>query len=159
MFKEIITMKRYTFENGFSTWEDAVCASCKVLINQNIITEKYTESIIQCIKKYGPYIIIGPNIAMPHSTENGEGVNGTAISFMKTVEPVHFEPGNPEKDAYLFFTLAANNPEKHLKNIQLIATELSDEDVVNKLMKSNSVEDLKEVQQIIEEKKLNQIYL
>lgn len=52
-----------------------------------------------------PYIVLAPNIAMPHSTESGDDVHGTEVGFMRVAKPVHFEKGNPDKDARIFFVL------------------------------------------------------
>lgn len=157
MFKEILKNNRYSFCNKFDTWEEAITASCQPILNEGIIKEEYIQSIISCIKKYGPYIVIAPDIALPHSTEGGSSVNGTAICFMKTKEPVSFKPGDPDMDVHLFFTLAANDSEKHMKNIQKIAIELSDDSVVSLLQKAENADDLQKVQSLIEEKGLNEI--
>ena len=102
----------------------------------------YVEAVINCVKKYGPYIIIAPNIAMPHSTEGAEGVNETAICFMKVEEPVHFDPEDPEKDARLFFVLASADHEKHLENMMRLSEMLMNEELVEELLEAKSKEDL-----------------
>lgn len=49
--------------------------SCEVLEADGTIEENYKEDIIACVEKYGPYIVIAPNIAMPHSQEGAKGVH------------------------------------------------------------------------------------
>ncbi len=66
-------------------------ASCQPLLDDGSIEQAYIDAVIGCVKKYGPYIVFAPNIAMPHSQEGAVGVNDTAVSFMKLEEPVHFE--------------------------------------------------------------------
>ena len=80
MLKEIIEKNRYSFHKGFDNWEDAVKASCKPLIEEGAIEAEYADSIISSIKKFGPYIVIAPNICIPHAQE-GKGVNETAVCF------------------------------------------------------------------------------
>ena len=53
------------------------------MVADGTVEADYADEIIACIEKYGPYIIIAPDIAMPHSQENAKGVHKTAISFMK----------------------------------------------------------------------------
>ena len=113
--KELIDKKRYSFHEGFENWEDAVAAACKPLIEDGAIDQTYVDAIIANVKKYGPYIVIAPNICIPHAQE-GVGVNETAICFMKTNKPVHFSD-DPEHDAKLFFVLASTDNEKHLQNL------------------------------------------
>ena len=79
---------------------------------------------------------------MPHSQEGAVGVNRTAISFMHVNEPVHFEEGNPDKDAVLFFVLASTNHEEHMKNMEQLAMMLLDSEMVEKLMQVQNADDL-----------------
>ena len=115
MLKEIIERNHYTFEESFDNWEDAIRAGYKPLLADNTVEDIYVQAVIDCVKKFGPYIVIVPNIAMPHSTEGAAGCNGTAISFMKVEKEVDFDPEDPDKKARLFFSLAATDHEKHLE--------------------------------------------
>ncbi|WP_195953736.1 PTS sugar transporter subunit IIA [Clostridium saudiense] len=141
MLKEIIEKKRYSFHKGFEKWEDAVEAACKPLIEEGVIEEEYVNSIVSSIKNFGPYIVIAPNICIPHAQE-GKGVNETAICFMRTEEPVHFSD-DPEHDARLFFVLASTDNERHMQNLVNMVGLIEDESVVEKMINSTSVEDLK----------------
>lgn len=141
MLKEIIEKKRYSFHKGFEKWEDAVEAACKPLIEEGVIEEEYVSSIVSSIKNFGPYIVIAPNICIPHAQE-GKGVNETAICFMRTEEPVHFSD-DPEHDARLFFVLASTDNERHMQNLVNMVGLIEDEGVVEKMINSISVEDLK----------------
>lgn len=141
MLKEIIEKKRYSFHKGFEKWEDAVEAACKPLIKEGVIEEEYVDSIVSSIKNFGPYIVIAPNICIPHAQE-GKGVNETAICFMRTEEPVHFSDDS-EHDARLFFVLASTDNERHMKNLVDMVGLIEDQNVVEKMINSTSVEDLK----------------
>ena len=143
MLKELIEKSRYSFHEGFERWEDAIEASCKPLIKEGIIEESYVDSIIKNVNKYGPYIVIAPNICIPHAQE-GEGVNDTAICFMKTEKPVHFSD-DPEQDAQLFFVLASTNNELHMKNLVNMVELVENEETVKKLIKAKGREDLEEI--------------
>lgn len=142
MLKELVESKRTCYHQSFSNWKDAVIASCQPILQQGVIDERYVKAIIDCVEKYGPYIVLAPNIAMPHSTEGAEGVNETAISFMKVEEPVVFEEGNPDKNARLFFVLASINHEKHLENMMQLASILTNPSVVEDLLQCKCDEDL-----------------
>jgi len=121
LLNKIIDNKVFDFQEGFDTWQDALRACGVPLINQGYCEPTYIDAVIACVEEYGPYIVIAPNIAMPHSTENAEGVNKTTIGFMKTEKPVHFDPTDPEKDARLFFTLVSANHEEHLENMMALS--------------------------------------
>lgn len=147
LLKELVEKNRVGFYEKFDSWEEAIKASCKPLLEDNSIEDVYVDSMIDCVKKYGPYIVLAPNIAMPHSQECAEGVNNTAISFMKVEQPVEFEKGNPEKNAQLFFTLASNNHEKHLENMSKLAIVLANEDIVKELLQAQTEEDLLKIEE------------
>lgn len=111
MLKEFVESNHYKFAEEASDWEEAIRMSCECLEADGTVEANYKADIIECVKKYGPYIVIMPNVAMPHSQECAKGVHKTAVAFMKLKKPVSFEPGNAEMDARLFFTLASCNPD------------------------------------------------
>lgn len=147
MLREFVEKKHYKFAKEAGDWEEAVRMSCESLEADNTVEANYKEDIIACIKKYGPYIIIMPDVAMPHSQEGATGVHKTAIAFMKLEKPVSFEPGDPEKDARLFFTLASCDSQQHLDNMSRLSEILSDEEVVAELLKAEGPEDLLRIQE------------
>lgn len=140
MFQEMIAKKYYSFHEGFDDWRDAVRAACVPLRADGTIEPSYEEEIIAKVEELGPYIVIAPNICIPHAQE-GVGVNGTAMCFMKTAKPVHFSD-SPDHDAQLFFVLASVDNEVHLQNLVALSETLSDEATVEALLKATSVEDL-----------------
>ena len=117
-------------------------ANGQPLIKQGYIEDEYLGAVIECVEKYGPYIVIAPNIAMPHSTEGAPGVLKTGIGFMKVENPVHFDENDPEKDARLFFMLASNDSEAHLNNMMQLADLLSNDDLVADLLTVTNDEEL-----------------
>ena len=141
MFKEFVEKKHYSFHEGFADWRDAVRAACQPLVDDKTIEPEYPEIIIGKVEELGPYIVIAPNICIPHA-ERGRGVNDTAMCFMKTEKPVSFDPNDPEKDARIFVVLAATDDEVHLNNLMALSETLSDEDIVAKLLEAKTPEDL-----------------
>ena len=101
MIHELIELNRVIFRESFPEWRSAVAESCTPLVADGSITEQYVADVIKCVETHGPYIVIAPDIAIPHSLAGGPGVNRSAICFMKVEQAVSFEPGNPEKDARL----------------------------------------------------------
>ncbi|MBS5000785.1 PTS sugar transporter subunit IIA, partial [Holdemania filiformis] len=97
ILKDIVDSKHYIFCEGFSDWTEAIKAAAAPLLAEGIIENTYVDAIIENVKEYGPYIIIAPEVAMPHSTLGGSGVHDTCISFMKTEKPVVFDPNDPTK--------------------------------------------------------------
>ena len=81
MLREIVENGYYSFAESFATWEDAIKASYEPLKKANIVEDVYIDAVIECVNKYGPYIVIVPGIAMPHSTEGATGsqLNGNFV--------------------------------------------------------------------------------
>ena len=152
LLNEFVDLKHYKFAEEAPDWEEAIRMSCESLEADGTVEGNYKELIIECVKIYGPYIVIMPDVARPHSQENATGVHKTAIGFMKLEKPVSFEPGNPEKDARLFFTLASCNPDQHLANMSRLSELLMNQEAVDALLKATKPEDLITIQKTILDK-------
>ena len=146
MFKEFVEKKHYSFHEGFDDWRDAVRAACAPLLADGTIEKEYPEIIIEKVEELGPYIVIAPNICIPHA-ERGRGVNDTAMCFMKTEKPVSFDQNDPDKDARIFVVLAATDDEVHLNNLMALSETLSDEDIVAKVLEAKTPEDLLKIEE------------
>ncbi|MGL5258924.1 MAG: PTS sugar transporter subunit IIA [Lachnospiraceae bacterium] len=147
MLREFVEKKHYLFVESVSDWKEAIRLSCKTLEDDKTVEKNYAEEIIRCVNEYGPYIIIIPGVAMPHSQEGATGVNNTAIAFMKLEKPVAFTEGDPDTEAQLFFTLASCNHDVHLENMQKLSMMLMNEEVVEELKKATTKEELLEIQE------------
>ena len=144
MFKDFVDKKHYSFHEGFNDWRDAVRAACQPLVDDGTVEKEYPEIIIGKVEELGPYIVIAPNICIPHA-ERGRGVNDTAMCFMKTEKPVRFSDDG-EHDAQIFVVLAAVDDDVHIQNLMALSETLSDEDIVAKLLKVKTPEELAKVE-------------
>ena len=139
MLKRIAQKGYYSFHEKFDNWQDAIKASVEPLIQSNVVNPEYAQSIINCINEYGPYVVIAPNICIPHA-EDKDNVNKTEIAFMKTDIPVNFSD-DPEQAVQLFFVLASNNEEKHLENLRNLMKMMMNEDLMESLAKVSGEEE------------------
>lgn len=140
LFKEFVTQKHYSFHEGFDDWRDAIRAACAPLVADGTIQKEYVSYIIEKVEELGPYIVIAPEICIPHA-ERGRGVNRTAMCFMKSETPVRFHEDG-EHDARIFVVLAAADDEEHIQNLMELSERLSDEETVAKLLAATTPEDL-----------------
>lgn len=147
MLRTFVEKKHTKFAKKASNWQEAIKMSCETLEADKTIDENYKLDIIECVKNYGPYIVLMKDVCMPHSQEGKDGVKDTSIAFMKLEEPVSFEEGNPEYDARLFFTLASCNPEEHLKNMTKLSEILSNENIIQELLNAKNDNDLIKIQE------------
>lgn len=140
LFKEFVAQKHYSFHEGFDDWRDAIRAACAPLVADGTIQKEYVSYIIEKVEELGPYIVIAPEICIPHA-ERGRGVNRTAMCFMKSETPVRFHEDG-EHDARIFVVLAAADDEEHIQNLMELSELLSDEETVAKLLAATTPEDL-----------------
>ncbi|MDR2784786.1 MAG: PTS sugar transporter subunit IIA [Treponema sp.] len=142
LLTEIVEKGLFSFVDEVDSWEEAIRQSCKALENAGIVGKLYAEEIIKCVGENGPYIVLMPGIALPHSMENSPNAYGTAISFTKINKPVSFDNNDPEKTASVFFTLAATDNDLHLKNMRRLFKMLTDEALCADLLTAASKEDI-----------------
>ena len=115
LLKDIVEANHYSFVDSFDSWQDSIYGAAQPMVADGTLDNQYLDKIIENVNTYGPYFIIMPDVAMPHSTLGGTGVYKTAIGFCKVKEPVVFDPNDETKNARLFFTLAAVDNEQHLR--------------------------------------------
>jgi ascorbate PTS system EIIA or EIIAB component len=142
MLKELVEGNRCQFLDRVESWQEAIRISCRPLVDNGIVDQSYGDELIENVNTHGPYIVLMPGLAMPHTMEGSERAKGTGISFMKLKEPVHFDPNDPEKDAVVFFTLAAADSEAHLNNMRCLCKMLSNEELLAELMTVSSTAEL-----------------
>ena len=149
VLQDIVAKKHYKFIDGAGlTWQEAVKISTESLIADGSVSEDFYKQIIACIEKYGPYMVFEHNVAMPHTTENAEGVYKTGIGFMVCKNLIDFgtDEDGEKKEANLFFTLCAENPDEHMNNIQQLANIFQNEDLLDALAKAETSEDILEAE-------------
>ena len=144
-------MLRYFLENDLlnitdkapKDWEEAMRISGEVMKKKGLVTDQYIDQVIADVN--GPYIVIVPGVAMPHSSAKNEGVKGTGIGCTIFPNTVSFEEGNPEKDAKLFFMLAAKDSDQHMENIANLSNMLMEDGLIDDLMAVKNLDDYKAV--------------
>lgn len=111
--------------------EEAIRCAGKLLWQEGLINEKYCEAMVDSFRKYGPYFVIAPHIAIPHARPE-DGVIEASVSFVQLKKPVAF--GHQTNDpVHLVFALGASSQEEHLCLLQKLSVLLSNSDHVSLL--------------------------
>lgn len=144
LLKRLFQEGLISVEDEFPSWQEAILASVKPMVEKGMVTSEYGTSILKHVEEYGPYIFLAPHICMPHCKAY-EYVNKPGICFMKCNKPVAADPNDPEMGAELFFAIASKAEGEHLEAIQGIMQMLTDEEAIEALLKVRTFEELKEL--------------
>ena len=144
ILQKIVERGHYKFVDRVDSWQEAVRLSCESLAKTGYVSDDYYKQIVDCIEKYGPYVVFEHEIAMPHSQEGAEGAEKTGVGFMRVKEPVYFGKDEDGEDKYarLFFTLAAKDPSEHIDNIQQLMSVFCNDPLIDALLEANTPEDI-----------------
>ncbi|MBQ8963458.1 MAG: PTS sugar transporter subunit IIA [Clostridia bacterium] len=144
ILQKIVERGHYKFVDRVDSWQEAVKLSCESLAKTGYVSDSYYQQIVDCIEKYGPYVVFEHYVAMPHSQEGAEGAEKTAVGFLRVKEDVYFGKDEDGEDKYarLFFTLAAKDPNEHLDHIQQQMQIFTNEPLLDALMAADTPEDI-----------------
>ncbi|MES0344714.1 MAG: PTS sugar transporter subunit IIA, partial [Anaerolineales bacterium] len=82
---ELIPTERISLDVEASDWRDAIRISGKSLVDTQIVETRYIEAMIKTAEELGPYIVIAPQIALPHARpEDGALDTGLSLVRLKT---------------------------------------------------------------------------
>jgi PTS system mannitol-specific IIA component/PTS system ascorbate-specific IIA component len=125
-------------EQSVASWEASIERAAEKLIEKDYITENYVASMIENIHKNGPYVVIMPEVAIPHSRPE-EGAKRTTISLLKLDEAVSYPEG---KDIKLVFVLAATDNDSHVELISSLTDLLMDSEKVDQIKEAKTEDEI-----------------
>lgn len=107
------------------SWETAVRAGGKIMVDNNLVEERYVEAMVDTVKEMGPYIVIAPGIAMPHARPE-DGAKEVGMVIITLEKPVEF--GSAENDPVsVAVFLCAVDKVTHIKALAGLMELLEDE--------------------------------
>jgi ascorbate PTS system EIIA or EIIAB component len=140
VLNDLLTIETIQFEERYDNWKEAIAKVAEPLLLNGSITSKYIDSMIHNIEDLGPYVIVGEEIAIPHSRPEN-GVNKVGMSLLKLSEPTHLL--NEEKNSVkIFICLAAIDNQTHLKALAQLTKLLSDPAKLNDLKAAKTKQDI-----------------
>ncbi|WP_294093879.1 BglG family transcription antiterminator [uncultured Cetobacterium sp.] len=78
------------------TWQEAIQVAGELLVESGYVNEKYIQTMINKVEKYGSYIVITNLLAIPHG-ELSEDVNCSGMALVSLDKPVYFPDKKPVK--------------------------------------------------------------
>lgn len=122
---------------------EAIKLSGNLLVKSGYATEAYVDAMIQGYEDIGPYIVIAPGIAIPHSRpENGALKKG--FSLLRLKRPIEF--GHKKNDpVQLICAISGVGSTGHIEMLQEIAKILGDKEKLNKILIAESFDDISKI--------------
>lgn len=143
MALELLTKETVqVLEGDTLDWQSAIRQAAKPLVDNGTVGDDYVQAMIDVVEKQGPYINIGPEIALAHSRPRAS-VKRIGLSLLKTNSEVDLvSKDHPVK---LWFVLAATDSNSHLSVIQQLSQVLMDTDRTQKLLAAKSTEEILDI--------------
>jgi len=136
MLKQLLENNIQVVEN-IENWEEAIRYASKPLLEKNNIEDRYVTSMIDNINELGPYVVLMPRVAMPHSRPEA-GVNQTSMSLLKVGNGVSFSVD--KEDVNLVFVLAAGDNDSHMDALVGLSDLLEDEEKIDEIVRAENSE-------------------
>jgi mannitol/fructose-specific phosphotransferase system IIA component (Ntr-type) len=138
--KQLLTAERVATNVKVDNWEDAVRAIGRLMVDTNVVEERYIDGMINTAKELGPYIVIAPGIALPHSRPE-DGVLAPCMALITLAPPIDF--GSSENDPVrVVIAFGAVDNQQHVQALQDMALILSDSDNLNALQSAEIEEEI-----------------
>ncbi|WP_232698763.1 BglG family transcription antiterminator [Brevibacillus daliensis] len=137
---DLLPKEHIRLVHSVSSWQEAIRQASIPLVENGSINTGYVDTMIKKVEEYGPYIVIAPQVAIPHARPI-DGVNRVGMSLLLIKQAVSFSD-DPENSVHLVITLATTDNESHIKALSQLTTLLSDKETLQKLLTTGSVDDI-----------------
>lgn len=134
MLEQLLTSEMVQFKKKVENWEEGIRIAAEPMVKKNAVEERYVEKMIENVKELGPYIVLMPNVAMPHARPE-DGVHELSLGLLVLEEVVSFSDG---KEVSVFLVLGANDASSHLSLLMEISTLLGNQEKVDALLTATS---------------------
>ena len=142
MLVELISESLIQLDIEASSPEEAIRQAAYPLVQEGMIEERYVDGIIKALNNFGPYFVLLPHVALPHTREE-EGAIKNAIGISTLKNPVNF--GNESNDPVKYlFTLSATENGSHLAALASLAELFEDESFFKLLESAKSSSEIME---------------
>ncbi|MCL1996742.1 MAG: PTS sugar transporter subunit IIA [Defluviitaleaceae bacterium] len=118
----LLTKDRIQKLTTVACWRTGIRVAAQPLVDDDSITEDYIVEMIAAVDKFGPYIVLIDNFALPHAQGTGS-VKRMAMSLLVTEEKIDMR-GVP---VTMFMVLAPTDKESHVQALKELSDILEEE--------------------------------
>jgi transcriptional antiterminator/mannitol/fructose-specific phosphotransferase system IIA component (Ntr-type) len=137
---QLIIPENITLKDSVDSWEEAIRISAEPLIRSGKIKPNYVDAMIRYCEK-DPYIVIGPNIAIPHAAPE-DGANEVGMSLLRVKDGVRYIN---DYNINLIITISAVDKHQHIHALMQLMNLAGSENERNKLINAESIEEVYEI--------------
>lgn len=136
-----LTENLTSFRVQANTPEEAIRKAGELLAKEGHVENRYIDAMIESYRTNGPYIVVAPQIALPHARPEN-GVKEACASMVQLETPIKFgsETNDPVK---LIFALGASTSSEHLELLKKLMSLLENRDTVQQLLSAASYKNIK----------------
>ncbi|MFM1546143.1 transcription antiterminator [Streptococcus mutans] len=143
MIQDILSDEHILITDKEYTWRDAIKFVAAPLYEDGIVTKHYSEAMIKSVEQYGPYIIIGPHLALAHARPE-DGANQLGLSLAIFEKPVQFGEEENEQ-VQVIFCLTAVDSFSHLNIMKSLVNLIRANDKIEQLCTAKDVQSVKTI--------------
>lgn len=143
MIEDILKDEHILITDKNYSWRDAIKFVSAPLYKEGIVNEHYSEAMIESVEKYGPYIIIGPHLALAHARPE-DGANQLGLSLAVFEKPVAFGK-EADKQVQVIFCLSAVDAFSHLNIMKSLVNLIRATNKVEQLCQARDVQSVKTI--------------
>ncbi len=142
--EEIISLENIQVHQKAADWKQAIRIAGQPLISGKSVKPEQIESMIRSVIDMGPYIVLMPYFALAHAAPS-KNVLKDDMSIAVFDNDIYF--GSDNDPVRVVMCLACTDGKKHVEKLSKIAKKLmdSDADLLNRLMKAESREEIFEL--------------
>ena len=96
-------------DSEVESWEEAIISAGELMLWQKKISVNYLNKMIDLVHQYGPYIVIGPGIALAHAAPE-DGCLSPGVSLVRLKKPVRFGSSQFDPVTFVFGVAAPDSP-------------------------------------------------
>ncbi|MBY7144559.1 PTS sugar transporter subunit IIA [Virgibacillus sp. NKC19-3] len=138
MLESLLSSSTISLQVHVENWQEAGQKAGELLLENNIVEERYIQSMIDGVYEYGPYIVIAPGIALFHARPE-EGVKEIGLTMITLENPVDFGAGNKDP-VDLVFALGAVDHNTHLNLMAELMRVLQDKQLLEMIRTEENVD-------------------
>jgi len=133
---ELISKENILIDSQTTTWNEAITRAGELLVNSNTILLEHMSAMIEAVEKFGPYIVLIPNVAIAHAAPSPFVLqNGLSLAIFEN--DIHF--GCINDPVRLIFGLAAVDNHSHIDLLRDLSDLLQEKGVIENLIQCRNI--------------------